>query len=745
MKTKRLFSFTMLIIGLLSFNHVSGQISQGGIPYSFKSNLKRLKTDSIVLNDTVPVIQMPEIDPAKIDSIKENNKNGLDVFQFAYGFEVSIDLRKSSIIDSLESGLLFRLSIKSTGAFSINVIFKEYNIPPGAKLFLYNKGKKSVKGAFTSNNNIPNKKFPIEPVIGDEIILEYFEPYFPKYKGTIIIGKVSHDFLGIINEDGNFGNAGDCHVDINCPEGDNWQNEKRAVCRILINGSGLCSGTLLNNTNLDGTPYFLTANHCINNQYDAENSIFVFNYESPSCNGSDGSTSQSISGADLRATRQGSDFTLLELSKPPISTFNPFYAGWDRNDIQGAGGVCIHHPAGDVKKISTYNMIPINSDCITGFPQNNFYLIDNWQATANGHGVTEGGSSGSPLFNNNHQVIGQLFGGCTNHNENCTNPANDFSNYGKIFSSWDLGNNQDNRLQNWLDPVNNTAVLNGSGICNQGTAFNLNITHTITSGSIELHQAIDNIEASNIIEPGATATYEAGNSIRLTHGFHAKAGCNFVARLVPMNCVLGCYPISIDILPYAFTPNGDGVNDQLCYPVSNATSYEFEAYNIWGDLIHSSSGLVTGNQVCVWDGNGSCSPCSYVVIIVFRNDCDEISEAYTVTVIGGSKSVQQSNSMDTAVISDKVLLNIVSEEDPTSFDFEIFPNPSKGIFSIRLKTKSIKPYKFEIFSSIGKLVYSVKNLRVSEIKINKSCLPPGIYYVRLNDGYSVVTKKIVIQ
>ena len=238
-------------------------------------------------------------------------------------------------------------------------IFSEYHVPPCAKLFMYNESYEHIIGAFTSNNNKDDKVLAVSPVAGEKIIIEYFEPYFSDFIGSLVISKVSHDFLDILNTKENGVKAsGSCNVDANCPEGNNWQKEKRSVCRILINGSGLCTGSLINNTSNDGRAYFLTANHCISSQQIASASIFYFNYEKNSCNSGSGSLSQSISGATLRATRANSDFTLLELSKKPLSTYRPFFAGWDRNNTQNEGGVGIHHPSGDVKKISTYTMIP---------------------------------------------------------------------------------------------------------------------------------------------------------------------------------------------------------------------------------------------------------------------------------------------------------------------------------------------------------------------------------------------------
>jgi lysyl endopeptidase len=720
------------------------QISQGGIPFSFEANSRKANENYIKSSDKVPIIHMPLVDQKTIDEIKEQNRTGAEIFQFAYGLNVNIKLKDTAVVDSLKSGLLYRLSIESVGAKSINIIFKDYQVPLGAKLFLYSGDQMFVKGAFTSNNNKKSNKLPTEPIAGDLITIEYFEPYFSDFQGRLTIGKVSHDFVGIVSEDGQFGTSGDCHVDINCPEGGNWQNEKQAVCRITINGQNLCSGALLNNTAEDGTPYFLTANHCISTQVDAENSVFVFNYESPTCGGIDGSVSQSISGADLRATREGSDFTLLELSKLPIATWNSYYAGWDRNDIQGAGGVGIHHPSGDVKKISTFNMVPIDSDCIDPilFPQqNNFYLINDWLETQSGHGVTEGGSSGSPLFNNNGLVIGQLYGGCEDQNENCDDPFNDVSNYGKIFSSWDLGGAAENQLQNWLDPSNgNLTTLNGLNVCQQIVSEHLNLTQTFSSGTVTLQLATATITSTSTVESGATVTYEAGETITLEPGFVAEAGSNFIAQIEPSpNCIEGCYQMTFDIINYIFSSGGN-----LCLNQTNAQSYNLTLTTVGtGDLVYQTSGSVDAPQLCI-PMPDNLGVGVYNVLLVLDNDCEELSHTYQVQLIGSNGMALDTS--DASIDNEqKTLLDSFDQNILQNIDFEIYPNPNSGDFTIDIKMEEIVSYSFEIINSLGLSIYRIDNLKEPKISIDKTSLSSGVYYIRIINNKNAITKKVIVQ
>jgi hypothetical protein len=183
---------------------------------------------------------------------------------------------------------------------------------------------------------------------------------------------------------------------------------------------------------------------------------FWWNYESAGCTNTTEPSHYSTSGATVKANNSNSDFALLQLSENPnnLTNYNPAYLGWDRN-TPGSGGVGIHHPSGDVKKISTYTMMPQS----TAYSSNTVDPNGNHWRVVWSSGTTEGGSSGSALFNGNHRIIGQLHGGWAN----CNN-LNEPDWYGKFSVSWTGDGASDNRrrLNYWLDPAGtNPNTLNG--------------------------------------------------------------------------------------------------------------------------------------------------------------------------------------------------------------------------------------------------------------------------------------------
>ena len=384
-------------------------------------------------------------------------EKGFKKLRFAKMIPLHADVIREGQWYTLENGdRVCLLEINAPEALSVSLNFSSFKLPKEAKLFVYNEDRRQLSGAYTINNNKSHQGLSIAPVPGDKITLEYIVPPGINSKGELIIDAIGYGykelpFLNAKKEKG-YGDSGYCNVDINCPEGENWQIDKRAILKIVYNG-WLCTGSLVNNTRQNARPFFLTANHCIDNETEANAAIFYFNYESPFCDGPDGPKNQTISSATLRATaKEGQlDFTLLELSEIPPASYLPYYAGWNRLSNTPSQTVCIHHPMGDVKKITK----DFDAPSIASYGGS--YLPDaHWQIAEWDLGTTEGGSSGSPLFDENHRIIGDLTGG----EASCSYNYNDF--YSMFSRSWDEWPETEYQLKAWLDPMGTgVGILNG--------------------------------------------------------------------------------------------------------------------------------------------------------------------------------------------------------------------------------------------------------------------------------------------
>ena len=260
---------------------------------------------SFSLNESINIIS-EELAPFNIDTLIEEDEinNRSDIrkpYRFANPISVNFNMNNSGEWITLEDGsLLWTLKVKSPGAFSLNVIYDKFNLPEGAEFFVYSANQDMVLGAFTSLNHKPHGGFSTAPVVGDEIIFEYNEPFNSNFRGEISIETISHDYKNIFfNESRGYGDSGSCNNNVACSEALEWQDEIRSVAMILTSGgSRICTGSLVNNASQDLTPYFLTANHCLggNNSW-----IFMFNYESPSCANQNGPTNMTLSGSSLLA------------------------------------------------------------------------------------------------------------------------------------------------------------------------------------------------------------------------------------------------------------------------------------------------------------------------------------------------------------------------------------------------------------------------------------------------------------
>ncbi|MBQ4420928.1 MAG: trypsin-like peptidase domain-containing protein [Bacteroidales bacterium] len=443
------------------------QLSTKELPVSFSYN-KKYKGK---------VYEQSRLDLNLFYEEDEQNKQDSSFYRFGYKHKVNYSLDNSGEWITLDNGdRLWRLEIYCPEALSINLLYDKFWLPDGAKLFVYSADKRQAIGAFTSANNKGTKEelrgFATDLIYSDDIFIEYYVPKGITDIGMISIAYIIHGYTYVLSRENYEITSNQCQVNINCLEGMNWQNEKNAVVKIIV-GEKTGSGFLINTTANDNRPYLLTADHCIENGHDALTNnnldyyIFWWNYESENCENPQSEPEHySTVGATILANKDqltGTDFALLSLIENPKNNPNIklYYLGWDRSGFSTTNCVGIHHPKGDIKKISTAE------DYTTTCTHNghNYFWQADWVQTSNGYSSTQIGSSGSPLLNKNRHVIGQLTAGVS---ANCLNLQNDiYSIYGKFNLSW-TGNeatNNNRKLQPWLDP-NNTGATTLDGIGN---------------------------------------------------------------------------------------------------------------------------------------------------------------------------------------------------------------------------------------------------------------------------------------
>jgi hypothetical protein len=703
----------------------NSQIQYDGLPLSLKSNIS--------LND-VPVIAMPEI-------ISENPDYDSSIFKsysFAYTFDTNINPDNSGRwILSEDGNLIWQVGIFSRKAYCINVYFDPFYLPDGAKLFLYSAGYSNIIGAYTSQNNNDKNVLPVSPVNGEIIYIELnISANHDNY--LLAIKKVGHGYDNIFNNNSlkSMSDAGSCNIDVNCQIGESWQNTKNAVFRFIFFNSQkkkyeYCTGSLINNTKEDYTPYFITAGHCLFNTEAANTLVACFNYESYFCGGSKKSDKKTITGAEILAYNPNLDFALGKFDKLPPFAFYPYFAGWNHSSIPAKEVTTIHHPSGDVKKIS------IDFDSVTSasydntFDSNCFWRITQWDL-----GVTEHGSSGCPLFNKQQQIIGTLTGG----QATCSSPYDDY--YSKFYSAFDKYSDSSKQLKRWLDPIN-------SGyISINGTDPYINIKQTC-----DTFKAIDSTLNTSIIKPLATWGYYSGtngyNFLRFAQLIHPHTKRDISG--IYFNVAKNYFDNSSSyIIINIWTEGIDGKPDTLLF-----------------EKIFYLSNLQTGLNYIDFDNPIKINDnCFIGYDLKFLNIADTFAMYQSTVAVNNNDNYyfykdnnwQRIDMFSSGLITGMLDLGaVVCDSIPfwknkiksktENINVIIFPNPAKDVINLTLNSIVNFPVKIEIFDLQGKkvrnesLLYSDKNYTINTANLNS-----GIYLINIsNENYSVIKKLIIIK
>jgi hypothetical protein len=357
-------------------------------------------------------------------------------------------------------GTVWTLKIQIDEASSLGVIFDLFELAEEALLFTYNEDRNLMDSAISRQNFNYAKVVSINPIPGPSITLHIVEPgnQGPLQSKLSIQRLIAGQARKFGNRetaplDATFGIASlECTPSVQCSP--TKMPYARAVGRLTINGttsSANCSCTMLNNESSNGRPIALTAYHCLDldkngalSPAELANlnfSTVEFQYWMTNCGGSVANSTIQFTGLSLLQSSGISDYAVLELLNPPGIGDRVNYAGWNRQ----AGpptvneSFILHHPYGEDMRITTTSNVrhyPLNS---TRF----------WEVF-NLNGVVAPGSSGSGLFNQHGQVVGQLSKG----GSSCSSP-NLSDLYGKIEWAWNINN-----LGSILSPTQNATAAN---------------------------------------------------------------------------------------------------------------------------------------------------------------------------------------------------------------------------------------------------------------------------------------------
>ena len=433
-----------IIILIQIFTFIIAQESKGGLPYSIVNNFR----------EDINFINMPQLNINQLID-EDNNRPPATPYRYGYKFYVDYSVDNSGQWIELENGdRIWQLAIYSSGAYAISLEYNHFFIPEGATFFVYNENQEMIYGAYTNENNQDDFLFSTPLVEGEIIYLEYYEPNIVFEQGIINIEYVIHDYKDILN----FSQSREsrsCGENVVCNSADPYEDQINATSWLDMGGY-ICSGSMINNTSFDLTPYYWTAWHCVVGD-NPSTFRFYFDYETTSCSGSWASNGPYEYGGTLLSSSNGMDpdYALILITDNTISD-NIFYAGWDKSSSSPTISCGVHHPDGNPKKINYDNDTAYNSGPVNwGDPD---YDGDDDISPSGSHwritwdeGGTEGGSSGSPAYNSSGRLIGQLTGGSGDCN---ANTGQDY--YGKFSRAF-------SEVSQWLDPLNaNISQIDGT-------------------------------------------------------------------------------------------------------------------------------------------------------------------------------------------------------------------------------------------------------------------------------------------
>ncbi len=537
-----------------------------------------------------PTLSLSAIDATPL--LLEDEAEALQGKPFRFGLNraVDVDLIQAAAQSEQNGTRTYSYQITADGAFSLNLIFDRFQLKPGSKLYLYNADRTMLIGPITDAQNPKSGgEFWTDLVQGSTLLIDLQEPTAGSGTSELHLSSVVHAYKNLFPGTNKANNgAGTCHPNMVCYPA--FQFEGDGVAMILTSGgSRACTGSMVNDMRQSFRSFFLTAFHCVDvNTADgtlttgeisaAQNWLIMFNYQSATCDrpNEDDTEVVTLNGTTFRSALRNSDFALFELVQQVPLDVNTTYNGWNRGAATTSDNFGIHHPRGDVKKISFTNADTQVGSYGIG---TSTHVISFW----NNLGVTDPGSSGSPLFDGNRRIVGQLHGGpsvCGG------NDLRDY--YGRVFTSWTGGGTNSTRLSNWLDPDNTTSVSVTTGVkplvsgpagFTNASSFSLNTgTSSITAwtvtggaGIVSPMSGTGNIASLTALSSGSNLTItfgvDAGQSypIRFAKVFNTTAA--------PILSGLAVSPATVCAgRPATFTATVGNFSGTYSFTLSNGSS-----------------------------------------------------------------------------------------------------------------------------------------------------------------------------
>ncbi len=725
---------------------VKTKIYEANVPENLLPT-KRISSKEIILDSPDEFISLRGRE-------KDNNDN-----RFAVSLATNISLIEQSEKFEDDNYTIYTLRVVAKDALNISLGFGKFHLSENAILTIYN--DKEITDSITSKENNENSIWATRVYQGNYINIVLKEPLNEKEISKIEISKINFGYKKYGIQYGISGASATCEINANCPLGNGWDNEKNTVALIVANGDEWCSGSLIMNTCGTNIPYFLTANHCLQAGNEV-NWVFQFQFWSATCSPNSGWNEDiQFNGCTLRANNANTDFALLELNQRPAANSGINYAGWNRNTTGITQTTILHYPAGDLMKITRDNNAPVSA---TFLGANCLHLVvDN--------GTTEGGSSGSPYFDQNHRVIGQHYGIDDGNLAIC----NQVSKYGGRFDlSWTGGGTNSTRLSNWLDPNNSDALnTNTTNIASlfPNIALSISGSNSICTTNSTATYALNNAPAGSTVTWSVTGVpYNTAVSITSTTSntctIQRNGDANSLVTVTASVTVNGCYTTTVTkkvnfghpVFFWVDPPINQAVEsgDFECSGGSNAQCYSASPI---GKKIWFTSNITNYTSIN-WTKNWSI-PASPDGSIIWSNDASGNRNEVSVHFKSANKSLSLKTTLsNTCGTNERYFCfhstnvacssGLLLSETEIDLSLIVYPNPveNKNVIALELyindEAFTFKDAVIRLVDSKNNIILEKQGCDVLKEQLQLPYLSNGTYYVNVSNLYGIVGEELII-
>jgi len=726
---------------LVAFTSMNAQVQHGGVAPGL--------SDFALLLEVAPVHALQPLDIAALEQE--------DALRIASGIPAPFRFARTNLVDlGLEAGTwtvlpsgerVWRLAVECREAKSLGFLFDRFVLPEGGRVYITNEHSEQ-RGAYTRLTN-GSTVLGIDQLTGEHLTIEYVEPAGSSDPVDLHLSTVYAAYRGNHATDRDFGESMACNVNVICPEGDDWRDQIRSVA--LVNtGAGYCSGTLLNNCLGDGTPYFLTANHCLVTPVSGW--TFIWNWDSPTCDPTENaSQAMSISGSEMLATDVLTDFALLRLFQTPPEAYNVYYSGWDATGVPADEVVGIHHPSGDIKKISrSFDAVEATQQ-VVGADMREVWAIEFWS-----DGIVEVGSSGSGLWSEDKLLIGQLSGGLGT----CDNDDG-VAAYGRFHLAFPL-------MEQWLGdcgltlpgidesevvvPIFEDAAVTSitnigevlCGVDSVSPVITLKNNGINDLTSVVIEYAVNGDVPYTQPWTGNLVTGQTAN-VALA-AIPAVSGANelVIGTTLPNNTV--DQVTENDAWTYDFTASFPAADLSLILTLDDfGSDVTWTLGSSAGTTLYSGGPYPDGNEGLV-DSVAFCltNDCyTFTIRDEFGNGlcCDEGEGSYVIRDLFGGVYAESDGQYDDINI-DEFCLEAVHVAEVERPRFRVQPNPNDGAFAIvGIDGGSIGTV--QVLDALGRQVFSTSGNGSDQVRIDLR-LPAGAYFVVLGGSDGTTVQRMLV-